>query len=248
MSIKFSGPKRPETKPDCVLFDIDDTMYAYAPAHEAGLAAVKAKARAALGVTEEQFDETFAEARAAVKSQLKNTASSHSRLLYFHRFLEMIGLKAQLQYALDFEQTYWRTFLANAEVFEGLVEFLDDLRLQRVRAAVVTDLTAQIQFRKLLYFDVEPYFDAIVTSEEAGANKPDRRIFDLAIEKLGNMDGDIWMIGDNPSKDVVGAREALGAITFQKVHKGVKIGTGDETPDVQFSSYAELSHLISSLD
>ena len=34
----------------------------------------------------------------------------------------------------------------------------------------------------------------------------------------------IWMVGDNPLNDIQGAREAINAVTFQKLHKGIKLG------------------------
>ena len=42
-------------------------------------------------------------------------------------------------------------------------------------------LTSQIQLRKLSYFWLEDIFDAVVTSEEVGYDKPDIRIFQLVL-------------------------------------------------------------------
>ena len=59
-----------------------------------------------------------------VKRQLGHTASSHSRLLYFQRGIEMLGRKTQLLITLDLEQTYWRTFLSHCELFPGVRDLL----------------------------------------------------------------------------------------------------------------------------
>ena len=40
------------------------------------------------------------------------------------RMLEIMGLGSQVLLALDLEQTYWRTFLGNAVLFEVLKNFL----------------------------------------------------------------------------------------------------------------------------
>ena len=71
-----------------------------------------------------------------------------------------LWLRSQVLLALDLEQTYWRTFLANAVLFENAKDLLDDLRLG-IPTAIVTDLTAQIQFRKVIYFGLDKYFDFI---------------------------------------------------------------------------------------
>ena len=134
--------------PDAILFDTDNTLYPYDPAHETAMRAVKEKVTRTFSISGEAFDKAFSEARSQVKKRLIHTASSHSRLLYFQRMLEIIGLGSQVMLALDFEQTYWRTFLSNAVLFDEVKELLDDLRLLNIPSAIVTDLTAQIQFRK----------------------------------------------------------------------------------------------------
>ena len=94
--------------------------------------------------------------------------------------------------------------------------------------------------RKLTYFNLEETFDAVVTSEEVGADKPDPRNFNLVLEKLGlNSDQVIWMVGDNPATDIVGGR-TIGAVTFQKVHRGVSVGAGDHAPDFIFNDFKDL--------
>ena len=106
-------------------------------------------------------------------------------------------------------------------------------------------MTAQIQFRKLVYFGLDEFFDYVVTSEEAGADKPDKRPFEVAFEKLQIEPKNIWMIGDNPKSDMVGAGE-MGMVKIQKFHDGVKvINTGIAKPDLVFSNYSELISLIS---
>jgi len=74
--------------------------------------------------------------------------------------------------ALDLEQTYWREFLVNTRLFPGVREFLQQLKSIGIKTANITDLTAQIQFRKMVYFGLDEYFDYVVTSEEAGCDKP----------------------------------------------------------------------------
>ena len=73
------------------------------------------------------------------------------------RMLEIIGLKSQILLSLDFEQTYWRNFFVNATLFENVLEFLDEIRLLNIPLIAITDLTAQIQFRKIIYFGLDNF-------------------------------------------------------------------------------------------
>lgn len=234
--------------PDAILFDTDNTLYAYEPAHAAAQKAVRTKVVTSMSIDPVEFDNAFTEARYQVKSRLKDTASSHSRLLYFQRMLEIMGLGSQILLALDFEQTYWRTFLSNAILFDNVKDILDDLRLLGIPTAIVTDLTSQIQFRKMVYFGLDQYFDYIVTSEESGYDKPHEVIFKLALEKMRPKGQCIWMIGDNPVNDIFGARAAINAITFQKIHDGVEPGVGKFLPDVTFNHFIELRRLLVRLE
>lgn len=234
-------------KPSAVLFDTDNTLYHYEPCHEVAIKTTRDKAIQLFSITGSQFDEAFHQAKVEIKGRLKQTASSHSRLLYFQRMLELMGLGSQVLLALDLEQTYWRTFLSSADLFDGVKDFLDDLRLARVPTAIVTDLTAQIQFRKIVYFGLDHYFDYIVTSEEVGCDKPHSAPFEIALKKMNYISGPVWMIGDNPVNDIKGAKDSVGAVTIQKIHDGVVRGVGECEPDLFISSYKELRSLVSKL-
>jgi len=229
-----------QKKPQAVIFDTDNTLYPYEPAHKAATKAAETKACDLLGVPLEKFKEVFKIARKEVKTQLKKTASSHSRLLYYQRTIELLGLNTQILMTLDLEQTYWRTFLANCQLFPEVKEFILDLKSVGITTAIITDLTAQIQFRKIIYFGLDTYFDYVVTSEEAGIDKPDQAPYEIALIKLQKYPENIWMIGDNPEADIAGAAK-FNMLTLQKKHEGVLIKQqGIDVPTYTFENYMEL--------
>lgn len=242
--IKILNPECFSQLPSAVLFDMDNTLYNYGPPHEAAMKAVRDKVTCTLSISSIQFDTAFSKARMEIKNRLKHTASSHSRLLYFQRMLEIIGLGSQVLRALDFEQTYWRTFLSHVVLFNDVKELLDDLRLSGIATAIVTDLTAQIQFRKIVYFGLDNCFDYIITSEEAGFDKPHITPFEIALEKISYENGSVWMVGDNAVNDIQGARESITAVTIQKVHQGVVVGEGNTAPDCIIHEFSELRKLL----
>lgn len=245
--MKIFNLQRFDRRPDAILFDTDNTLYPYDPAHAAAQHAVREKVVKTFSISSRAFDDAFSEARNQVKTRLKHTASSHSRLLYLQRMLELMGLGSQVLLALDFEQTYWRTFLSHAVLFDDVKDLLDDIRLLGIPTAIVTDLTAQIQFRKVVYFGLDKYFDYIVTSEEAGFDKPHAAPFNIAIEKMQPKGDCIWMIGDNPVNDIRGAREKINAVTLQKIHEGTPLGLGENAPDAAFKDFGELRKLIAKI-
>lgn len=245
--VKIYARERFTRLPDAILFDTDNTLYPYQPAHTAAQRAVRDKVVSTFAIEPDEFDSAFKQARQQVKTRLQHTAASHSRLLYLQRMLEIMGLGSQVLLALDFEQTYWRTFLRHAVLFDGVKELLDDLRLLGIPTAIVTDLTAQIQFRKVVYFGLDHYFDHIVTSEEAGFDKPHAAPFHIALEKMCPRGDCIWMIGDNPVNDIRGGREQINAVTLQKIHDGSVLGTCENAPDAAFTEFDHLRRLVERL-
>ena len=84
------------SKPKAVIFDTDNTLYRYDVAHSAAINAVETKAVNMLGINKKEFENAYEISRKNIKAQLGTTASSHSRLLYFQRTIEHLGLRTQI--------------------------------------------------------------------------------------------------------------------------------------------------------
>lgn len=246
MAVSIHKPNKFKTRPVAVLLDLDNTLYPYERNHLYALKQVKEKAGKLLSLAPREFDTLYDAARSETKARLGRTSASHSRLLYFQRLIELAGFKTQVLIALDLEQTYWRSFLAEARLFDDVFEFLDDLRQLGVPSAVVTDLTSQIQYRKIVHFGLDRYVDYVVTSEEVGADKPSRAMFDTALKKIGDVTGPIWMIGDDPVADIAGAAVLENAVTIQMIQAGVERQV--VSADAQIVSFSDLRSLLAGIN
>lgn len=184
--------------PSLAIFDLDDTLYPYEPSHSAGTASIVRFATRELGVKERAFLDVWDGARKRVKGRLGPTGSSHSRLLYAHEALEMLGLRSQPALALAMEQEYWREYLLAAKLRPGARDLLNTLRFNNIPIAVVTDLTAQIQFRKLVHLELDQVIDHVVTSEEATGDKIGLGPFRVLFERLPRHGSShVWFVGDS---------------------------------------------------
>ena len=56
------------------------------------------------------------------------------------------------------------------------------------------------------------------------------------------------MIGDNPINDIAGARDAIDAVTIQKLHDGVIVGKGSNLPDATFDDFDNLRNFLKILN
>lgn len=184
--------------PSLVIFDLDDTLYPYEPSHRAGMAALVTFAARELGVKERGFLDVWEGARKRVKARLGATGSSHSRLLYAHEAIEMLGLRSQPGLALAMNKIYWGNYMVAARLRPGARDLLGTLRFNNIPIAIVTDLTAEIQFRKLVHLELDQVVDHVVTSEEATTDKLGLEPFRVLFDRLPRQDSShVWFVGDS---------------------------------------------------
>jgi HAD superfamily hydrolase (TIGR01509 family) len=124
-------------------------------------------------------------------------------------FLQDVTRRAGAAYApAAFERlrAYHDTENLWEEVIEGTHAALDALR-SRYRLGVISNANGTVKhlFRRLGLAD---YFETIVDSGEAGVEKPDVRIFQLALRDLSVDPSSAAYVGDMFKIDVVGARAA----------------------------------------
>lgn len=217
-----------------VILDLDGTLYDYDALDRVAFARVGELVRERLGVSEEQYGEAFMRARKSTKKKLGETAPSHSRMLYFQKTLEYLDIRP-LYLALEMYETYWGFFLFNMVLYPGARKLLDALHDKYIRVAVCTDLLAHIQHRKLRALGMMDDVDCLVTSEEAGAEKPSHVVYDLCLKKLRLTPEEVCFVGDNLKRDIKGALAAgMKAVWFNPEKKEV-------SPEMEQGGYSIVS-------
>ncbi len=76
----------------------------------------------------------------------------------------------------------------------------------KYRLHIITNGFNEVQYKKLDNCDLSKYFDKIITSEDAGALKPNPDIFRYALKQTGAHNPDSVMIGDDLKVDILGAK------------------------------------------
>lgn len=196
-----------------VVFDLDNTLYDYDFCNKCAESMLYLKFNDYFGLTRSESETILIEAKKIVKNRLGPTAASHNRLLYMQTVCELLE-KNPLIYAKKLYHCYWNEILNSMQTYEYVIPLLTLIRGKQIKIAILTDLTAYIQYSKLEKLGIIQYIDYIVTSEEAGDEKPSEKIFNLVFQKIGCSPQEILMVGDSYEKDILGA-ERMGMTAIQ---------------------------------
>lgn len=90
-------------------------------------------------------------------------------------------------------------------IYDDVLPCLDRLRAAGVRMAIISNWDHSLH-RTVAMFGLTDYFEFVLASLEEGTEKPDPRLFQIALEKADIDACDVLHVGDNPVDDWQGAR------------------------------------------
>ncbi len=136
-----------------------------------------------------------------------------------------------------------------ARVIEGVFEVLETMRKDGYRIAMIANGDSAGARNIIATCGLEDCFDVIVISEEVGIEKPDKQVFQVALDKLGVEAENAVMVGNRIDADIVGAnRIGMKSVWFRWNDRYEEIiGREDEKPDFIIKSLAELPGILSSI-
>jgi putative hydrolase of the HAD superfamily len=93
-------------------------------------------------------------------------------------------------------------------LFPYAIEILEYLRNKKYFLHLITNGFESTQHKKLANSGLTRYFVEIITSEGSNSLKPNKEIFDFALEKCCAKKEECIMIGDSVEVDIIGAMNA----------------------------------------
>jgi dihydrofolate synthase/folylpolyglutamate synthase len=184
-----------------VTFDVGGTLID--PWPSVGHVYAGVAAQFGLSVDAETLNRQFASAWAARKD-FRHSVSDWSKLVE----QTFLGLAPTPLSAKLFDALYNQFAAATAwRIFDDVVPCLEELKRRGLKLGVISNWDTRLRplLRELL---LDSYFDSVVISGEAGSQKPDSRIFQIAAAQLNLRPASILHVGDSSSEDVTGARAA----------------------------------------
>jgi len=141
-----------------------------------------------------------------------------NRNWYTKNALELLGIEENNRNMNKFDQIL--AYAANrGKMHEDAEPVLEDLRNERYQLGLITSCWPHAMDALIFGTKFEPLFDILVPSYEFPFTKPDREIFDFALENLKLKPEEVVMVGDSLRADVEGAK-AVGIETVFYDPKG----------------------------
>jgi putative hydrolase of the HAD superfamily len=92
----------------------------------------------------------------------------------------------------------------------------------KYRLAAVTDAQSVYGVQELDAVGLFGYFDPIIVSGDFGYRKPDRRLFQAALDAMKMQASEVFFVGNDMYRDVYGAHEAGMKAVFFKSNQGTQ--------------------------
>lgn len=183
-----------------VFFDVDDTLLDTSTfAETARKAAIELMVDNGLPLDKD-------EAYGVLKTIIRQKGSNYSK--HFNILTEVVlGHEDPMLVALGMI-TYHNVKIALLRPFAETIDALIYLKSQGYRLGVISNGITIKQWEKLVRLNVYSFFDEVITSEEVGAKKPDKLIYDVALRKMNGDPEKSIMIGNKFKEDALGAVNA----------------------------------------
>ncbi|WP_028912681.1 YjjG family noncanonical pyrimidine nucleotidase [Prevotella sp. MA2016] len=193
------------------------------------------------------FYDAYWEANIALWSRYSKGEITRDFLIVerFRRPLSVgMGDAATEEYCLKMSDKFLELCSSKPGTVKGAHELMQYLREKGYRMHMTSNGFHEVQYKKLAACGLRDYFDTIVLSEDAGANKPAQAYFDYAFKKTGADPETTLMIGDNLQTDIKGAMSAgIDALLFNRW--GYDIKSGDpEAPTYIVSDLLDIKQII----
>lgn len=135
-------------------------------------------------------------------------------------------------------ETYRAASRFRLQLYPGVDETLRQLH-PKYHLAVVTDAQSAYAIPEMDAVGLSGYFDPIIVSGDFGYRKPDRRLFQAALDAMKMQASEVLFVGNDMYRDVHGAQKVGMKTVFFKSNQGTQEKEGVK-PDFSIFQFPEL--------
>ena len=178
-----------------------------------------------LGVSDDDFIQEYKRINEIFWEDYRNGVINKEELRYarFEAAMKFFGHQDR-KLASEIGELYISRSPKKTCLIDGTIEILDYLKT-KYELHIITNGFEEVQHVKIKSSGLDSYFDHVITSESAGAKKPDPIIYHHAAELTGAKAENSVMIGDHFEADIVGALEVGWKAVLYEPNKAKSEGT-----------------------
>ena len=193
-----------------IFFDLDHTLWDFATNSKIALRQIFAENQLAeRGIPSfEKFYDKYVPINDRYWARYHNNIVTKEQLRHgrFHDSLKEFKIN-DAELAERMAESYITISPRMTALFPDAVEILGYLQ-RKYKLHLITNGFAEVQWIKIENSGLKPFFEHIIISEEVGTQKPDKVIFEIAMDRAATHADECIMIGDNYNTDIVGAQNA----------------------------------------
>ena len=203
-----------------IFFDLDHTLWDFEKNAQSCLVEIFETHRNGFPANLEfvTFLKSFSEINKGLWQQLDLNQITHDylRTVRFQQAFANIDIQIAENVSLGMNEQFLELLPQKTLLIEGTLEILEYLS-PKYELHIISNGYQEVQNRKMKSGGIHHFFQQIITNEVAGARKPDKAIFEFALNKANATFQNSIMIGDNLLADIEGAKNAgLKAILFDE--------------------------------
>jgi len=164
----------------------------------------------------------------------------HIKIERFRIFIEETGIEANAEKCAS----HYLAYLSEGhDLLPGAQDLIEELEKQ-YKLALLTNGISEVQHPRYEKCSIYGRFDAYVVSGDVGISKPDKRIFDIVLNKCGITDRrKVLMIGDSLTSDILGGiNSGLDTCWF---NPSKKANNSNIRPDYEIVKLSDLKVILS---
>lgn len=215
-----------------IMFDLDDTLLDREKAADVMFSVIAEKFYKNTGMTESQYDDMFCEFKEYDNRGCERKVVMINDL--FNKFPPSFII-SDSEFIDFWNSNFPKCFSRDTERINTVIKLQE-----HVKTAIITNGSVQVQRAKITETKLNELFKVIIISDEVGIQKPDPKIFELALNKIDVLPENALFVGDNLKKDIGGCQSA-GI-------RGIWFNPNNFKNDTDIKPFAEIHRFMEILD
>ncbi len=156
----------------------------------------------------------------------------------FQRFLKKYAGAIDYRILSSAITSYRKVQVGFLEPYPKVRQTLIRLAQKGMKLAIVSDAPRLKAWMRLTEMGLSDFFDTVITLGDSKKLKPHKRPFQLVLQKLKLSPQEILFVGDNPERDIKGAKQA--GMKTALAEYGRVFPKGNIEPDIYLQDISEL--------